>query len=76
MAAITTDLDERGVYTITLDDPDNRNALGTALTTELIAAMDRVDSDADVRVAVITNTGSVFCAHSSRVVWVAWPKPR
>ncbi len=62
MAAITTDLDDRGVYTITLDDPENRNALGVALTAELVAAMDRVDSDSDIRLALITNTGSVFCA--------------
>lgn len=62
MAAITTDLDDRGVYTITLDDPDNKNALGVALTTELVAAIDRVDSDPAIRVALITNSGSVFCA--------------
>jgi len=62
MSVVDTRLDDRGVYTITLDDPAKRNALSQALTSELVAAMDRVDTDPAVRVAVITNTGSVFCA--------------
>ena len=62
MTLVDTHLDERGVYTITLDDPERRNALGRALTAELVDAMDRVDSDDAVRVVVLTNSGSVFCA--------------
>ncbi len=62
MTVVDTRLDSRGVYTITLDDPAKRNALSQSLTVELVAAMDRVDTDPAVRVAVITNTGSVFCA--------------
>lgn len=62
MTVVDTTLDQRGVYTITLNDPEKRNALSQALTSELIDAMDRVDTDPAVRVAVITNTGSVFCA--------------
>ncbi len=59
---VGTHLDDRGVFTITLQDEAKRNALSQALTTQLVAAMDRVDTDDAVRVAVITNTGSVFCA--------------
>lgn len=62
MSLVTTDLDARGVYTITLSDEKKRNALSQALTAELVSAMDRVDTDDAIRVAVITNTGSVFCA--------------
>ncbi len=62
MTVVDTTFDNRGVYTITLNDPEKRNALSRALTSELVDAMDRVDSDPAVRVAVITNTGSVFCA--------------
>ena len=58
---VTTHLDA-GVYTITLADPDNRNALSRQLTSELMAAMDRVDTDGDIRVVVLTNEGTVFCA--------------
>ena len=58
---VTTDL-QAGVYTITLADPGNRNALSRQLTRELGQAMDRVDTDDDIRVVVLTNEGSVFCA--------------
>lgn len=62
MSVVDTTLDHRGVYTITLNDAAKRNALSHALTAELVEAMNRVDSDPAVRVAVITNTGTVFCA--------------
>lgn len=62
MALVTTHLDDRGVFTITLSDPDNKNALSRALIAELVDAMDQVDSDPGVRVAVLTNSGGVFCA--------------
>lgn len=62
MTLVDTSLDSRGVFTITLGDEAKRNALSRALTAELVAAMDRVDTDPAIRVVVITNTGSVFCA--------------
>ncbi|MBT8198758.1 MAG: enoyl-CoA hydratase [Acidimicrobiia bacterium] len=61
MPKVTTEL-EGGVLTITLADPDNRNALGSQLVTELVTALDRADTDDDVRVVVLTNEGHVFCA--------------
>lgn len=51
-----------GVFTITLADPDNRNALSRQLVKELEEAMDRVDQDVSVRVVVLTNEGNTFCA--------------
>lgn len=61
MPKVKTEL-ANGVLTITLADPDNRNALSRQLTRELTDAMDRVDEDDNVRVAVLTNEGTVFCA--------------
>jgi len=52
----------RGVRTITLDSPHNANALSTALLTQLGAALDAAMSEPDVRVVVLTGTGTVFCA--------------
>lgn len=52
----------RGVATLTLDSPDNRNALSTAVRTQLASAVDRALADAAVRVLVLTHTGPVFCA--------------
>jgi methylglutaconyl-CoA hydratase len=51
-----------GVMTITLADQEHRNALGAQLSRELVAALDIADNDAEVRVVVLTNAGSVFCA--------------
>lgn len=51
-----------GVMTITLADEERRNALSAQLTSELVTALDIADNEPDVRVVVLTNSGSVFCA--------------
>ncbi len=48
--------------TITLDSPANRNALSGQLVTELIGHLDTATARDDVRVVVLTHTGSTFCA--------------
>ncbi|MFG2040856.1 enoyl-CoA hydratase-related protein [Dactylosporangium sp. NPDC048998] len=53
---------ERGVATLTLDSPANRNALSTALIEELLAALAAADTDDAVRAVVLTHTGPVFCS--------------
>jgi enoyl-CoA hydratase/carnithine racemase len=53
---------DRGVATITLDSPRNRNALSAQLVTELTERLGTADSDADVRAIVLTHTGTTFCA--------------
>lgn len=61
MSVVETDRRD-GVLTITLADEDHRNALGAQLVTELVAACDEADADPDVRVVVLTNRGTTFCA--------------
>jgi methylglutaconyl-CoA hydratase len=51
-----------GVMTITLADVEGRNTLSRRLLEELIGALDDVDANPDIRVAVLTNAGNVFCA--------------
>lgn len=53
---------DRGVGTITLDSPANRNALSRQLTSELHARMVTAIQQPDVRVIVLTATGTVFCS--------------
>jgi len=53
---------ERGIATITLDSPHNRNALSRQLTAELSAHMAAAVADDSVRAIVLTHTGRVFCA--------------
>jgi methylglutaconyl-CoA hydratase len=52
----------RGVMTATLADVENRNALGNALVGGLIEAVAAANADPAVRVLVVTNEGSTFCA--------------
>lgn len=53
---------EAGVLTATLCDVDNRNALGGELLAGLRAAIVRANADPGIRVVVLTNEGSTFCA--------------
>jgi methylglutaconyl-CoA hydratase len=53
---------EAGVLTLTLNRPDKRNALSTALIEALHQALDAADLDAEVRVIVLTGAGKDFCA--------------
>jgi enoyl-CoA hydratase len=50
------------VATITLDRPQARNALNSALVTELDAALTRAETSADVAVIVLTGADPAFCA--------------
>jgi methylglutaconyl-CoA hydratase len=52
----------RGVLTVTLNDEARRNALSSDLLVELVDILDAADADDAVRVVVLTNAGSVFCA--------------
>jgi len=48
--------------TITLNRPDKRNALSHALRLELASAIEELDREDSVSVAILTGAGSVFCA--------------
>lgn len=50
------------VATLTLDSPNNRNALSGPLVEELHAGLRDAADDAHVRAVVLTHTGRVFCA--------------
>ncbi|SNX62008.1 enoyl-CoA hydratase [Streptomyces sp. TLI_55] len=52
----------RGVETLTLDSPHNRNALSAALVGELADALTDCAEDGDVRAVVLTHTGNTFSA--------------
>ena len=52
----------RGVATLTLDSPANRNALSRAMRSQLRAALTEALADDAVRVVVLDHTGRVFCS--------------
>jgi enoyl-CoA hydratase len=53
---------ENGVATVTLNRPDQRNAINPEVCDAIRAAFDQVEADPDVRVAVLTGAGTLFCA--------------
>ena len=50
------------VRTITLNRPEARNALSTALRTAFFAALRDAEADDDVDVVIVTGADPVFCA--------------
>jgi enoyl-CoA hydratase/carnithine racemase len=55
-AAVLYDVEETGVATITLNDPDTRNALSPELLAGLIAAFERARDDDEVRCIVLASS--------------------
>ncbi len=58
---VTYDARDGAAY-VTLDSPHNRNAISSVLVTQLLAALERAESDDAARVVVLGHTGGTFCA--------------
>jgi methylglutaconyl-CoA hydratase len=61
-APLVTRSDDGPVCVLTLNRPERRNALGTALIDALSDALDQAEVDTGIRALVITGAGTVFCA--------------
>jgi methylglutaconyl-CoA hydratase len=59
---VLSDTDARGVTTLTLNRPEQRNALNGALIEALIEQLEALRVVVDTRVVVLTGAGDVFCA--------------
>ena len=53
---------EDGVMTVIINRPEARNAATKAVAEGIAAAMDELDSNNDIRVAIISGAGGTFCA--------------
>lgn len=60
-AAVLTSTDG-GIFTVTLNRPDKRNALSAEMIERLHEALERADLDPDVRVVLVRGAGKDFCA--------------
>ena len=65
-----------GVMTITLNRPKAKNAVNRAVAEGVAAAMDELDSNDDVRVAVITGAGGTFCSGMDLKAFVTGELPQ
>ena len=53
---------QSGVLIITINRPEARNAVNRAVAEGIADAMERLDSDAAVNVAILTGAGGTFCS--------------
>ena len=53
---------DRHIAVITLNRPEKRNAINGAVTRLLADYLLRVENDADIRVAILTANGDIFCS--------------
>lgn len=51
-----------GILIITINRPEAKNAMNKAAAEGIAAAMDRLDSDDNLRVGVLTGAGGTFCS--------------
>jgi len=59
-----------GVAVLTLDNPDQRNAMSEEMTSAWAAAIDDLAEDPTVRAVVVTGEGSAFCS-GGNTAWIA-----
>ena len=51
-----------GILIVTINRPEAKNAMNRAAAEGIAAAMDRLDSEDDLRVAILTGAGGTFCS--------------
>ena len=62
METLLIDRAPNGVVTLTLNRPERKNAMNTAMFNELLAVFREVDASTSDRVLVITGAGDAFCS--------------
>jgi enoyl-CoA hydratase len=58
---VLTEVDD-GILIVTINRPEAKNAMSKAAAEGIAAAMDRLDSEDDLRVGVLTGAGGTFCS--------------
>lgn len=72
MAALTRYEVGEGVATLTLDDPERRNALGDEMIEEVVGALERFRADEPAKVLIITGAGKAFCSGGDLKMMERW----
>jgi enoyl-CoA hydratase len=72
--AVLTERRER-VLTITINRPDQRNAVNAAVAQGIAAALDELDADSELTLGIVTGAGKGFCAGMDLKAFVAGEVP-
>ncbi len=67
---------ENGVLVVTLNRPEAKNAANRALAEGVAAAMDELDGNDDLRVAILTGAGGTFCSGMDLKAFVSGETPQ
>lgn len=59
---ISISADDRGVATLLLNRPEKHNSLSARMIAELTEAAEKLATDPDIRVVILTGAGASFCA--------------
>jgi enoyl-CoA hydratase len=63
------------ILLVTLNRPDQRNAVNAALAAGVAAALDELDATPELRVGILTGAGKGFCAGMDLKAFVAGERP-
>ena len=61
MSEVLTEVDD-GILIVTINRPEAKNAMNKAAAEGISAAMDRLEAEDDLRVAILTGAGGTFCS--------------
>ena len=64
-----------GVLLVTLNRPEQRNAVNRAVAEGIAAALDRLDGEPSLQVGVLTGAGKGFCAGMDLKAFLAGEQP-
>jgi enoyl-CoA hydratase len=67
--------EDGGVLTITIDRPEARNAVNSAVAEGIAAALDRLDGEDALRIGILTGAGGTFCAGMDLKAFVKGERP-
>jgi enoyl-CoA hydratase len=73
-AAVLTERRER-VLVITINRPEQRNAVNAAVASGIATALDELDADDELSVGIVTGAGGFFCAGMDLKAFVTGERP-
>ncbi len=73
-AAVLTEHRDR-VLVITINRPEQRNAVNAAVANGIASALDELDADSELSVGVVTGAGGFFCAGMDLKAFVTGERP-
>ena len=72
--AVLTERRER-ILVITINRPDQRNAVNAAVADGISSALDELDADSELSVGIVTGAGGFFCAGMDLKAFVTGERP-